>query len=326
MGPATGTRLRDSGRRRAALRAGDLSPTPVQQIVHRLDRRAGARRGARALVDVLLRAGAGAPVARAIPLRPRSRVAGRPLGTLPSLRRGGRRDPISSRPYRPGDDLRSIDQAASARLSSARGTAELVVREHLAEEAPFVLLAVDEGPTMELHPQGSPWLCKPAAVEAATSLILASAARTRSPVRRTSLWPLEDLLKLRELRPGTFLFAISDFLQPMPPTALAEAVERRLDLVPILVQDPTWERTFPDVAGVPLRVRDPVSGRCSTVRLSRHEVEQQRTANESRFAALLAEFARVGLEPVVLDREQPREVYGHFLAWAEGRRRAHWAA
>ena len=67
-------------------------------------------------------------------------------------RRGGRSDPVSSRLYRPGDDLRLIDRHASARLAAARGSGDLIVREHFAEEAARVALVVDPSPSMQLFP------------------------------------------------------------------------------------------------------------------------------------------------------------------------------
>src|SRR5436853_7655744 len=133
---------------------------------------------------MLSRAGTEAALAGVFPLYPRRRVRGRPFGSMPSSRRGGCFDPVSSRPYRPGDDLRRIDRHASARLSAARDSDELVVREHFAEEAARVVLLVDPGPTMALFPDALPWLHKPAAVESAARLIEASAYRARCPLER----------------------------------------------------------------------------------------------------------------------------------------------
>ena len=72
------------------------------------------------------------------PLAPRRRFAGLPFGGMNSVRRGSGSDIAGSRPYRPGDDARSIDWNASARLSSAHGADEFIVREYIAEEAPRV--------------------------------------------------------------------------------------------------------------------------------------------------------------------------------------------
>src|SRR5438067_13913035 len=128
---------------------------------------------------MLSRAGTEAALAGVFPLYPRRRVRGRAFGSMPSSRRGGCFDPVSSRPYRPGDDLRRIDRHASARLSAARDSDELIVREHYAEEAAHVAVVVDPSPSMSLFPETLPWLSKPAAVAAAESLIAASAYRAR---------------------------------------------------------------------------------------------------------------------------------------------------
>src|SRR5438874_2629969 len=137
---------------------------------------------------MLSRTGTEAALAGVFPLRPRRRVRGRPFGSMPSARRGGCFDPVSSRLYRPGDDLRRIDRHASARLSAAHDSDELVVREHYAEEAAKVVLLVDPAPTMALFPEPLPWLHKPAAVQAAAAVIgAARAISARLDQRRSSL-------------------------------------------------------------------------------------------------------------------------------------------
>jgi Protein of unknown function DUF58 len=230
-----------------------------------------------------------------------------------SARRGGRSDPVSSRPYHPGDDLRLLDRHASARLSAARGTPELIVRQHFAQEAARTVLLVDESPTMRLYPP--PWLSKQDVVEKAAALIEASAWRARSPFERRR--------SLDGLPPGSFAFVASDFLEPPPEQFWLDAIERRLDVVPVVVQEPVWERTFPAVGGVVLPVVEPVNERIRLVRLSEHEAAARRQANEARFAALVDGFRRVELEPVVLDRDDDLAVLDAFLGWAESRR---WAA
>jgi hypothetical protein len=228
-----------------------------------------------------------------------------------SSRRGGRSDPVSSRPYHPGDDLRLLDRHASARLSAARGMPELVVRQHFAQESARAVVLVDRAPTMRLYP--SPWLSKPAAVAVATALIEASAWRARSP------FELRD--SLEGLPAGTFVFVVSDFLEPRPASFWDEALARRLDPVPVIVQDPVWERTFPEASGVVLPVVD--GRRVRPVRLTRREAAVRRRLNEERFEALLEDFAGLGLESVVLGSSADADVLESFLAWADTRR---WAA
>src|SRR5690348_13730467 len=121
-------------------------------------------------------------VREAIPLHPRRRLMGTAPGGWASVRRGGRADIASSRPYRPGDPIRTIDWKASARLSSARNDDEFIVRERFADEMPAVVLIVDRRPAMALYPPELPWLSKPKAVLAASRILVASAIVQRSLV------------------------------------------------------------------------------------------------------------------------------------------------
>src|SRR5512132_3249433 len=94
---------------------------------------------------------------------------------MKSLRRGSGWDVAGSRPYRRGDDMDAIDWAASARLSTARGSDEFVVRESFAEEAPKVMIVCDRRPHMSFFGEPLPWLDKASAMRTAVELILASA-------------------------------------------------------------------------------------------------------------------------------------------------------
>ena len=116
----------------------------------------------------------------AFPLVPRRPLHGLELGPFRGVRRGVGSDPAGSRPYRPGDDVRTIDWGASARLSAARGAVEFVVRERFAELAPRVVLATDRRPGMALH--APPWLPKPDVIAYAERLIADSAFRARGLV------------------------------------------------------------------------------------------------------------------------------------------------
>src|SRR5262249_58356360 len=71
-----------------------------------------------------------------------------------------------------GDDARSIDWASAARLSSAHGSDEFIVREYLAEEAPRVIVLSDRRPAMSLFPRPLPWLDKPEAMRQAAGLVV----------------------------------------------------------------------------------------------------------------------------------------------------------
>jgi uncharacterized protein (DUF58 family) len=243
-----------------------------------------------------------------------------------SVRRGGRWDTVTSRPYRAGDDLRLIDHRASARLSAARGSDELIVREHFAEEAAAVVVAAAGHASMSLYPDGLPWLHKPQVVETAWELVSSSAHRARSPVDRIEQ-ELETLLRSLQGPPGTFVFAISDFLHPVPSEVWAELIARRFDPVPVVVQDPVWEQSFPEVAGVVLPVEILEARRSRPVRLTTAEVDSLRAAHEARYAQLMDDMVQLGLEPIVLESDDPDHIFQRFVAWSEGRRRgAAWAA
>ena len=224
------------------------------------------------------------------PLVPRRRLVGLPFGAMHSARRGVGSDVAGSRPYRRGDDVDAIDWAASARLSSARGTEEFVVRERFAEEAPRVVVVFDRRPEMSLCPSGLPWLRKSEAMETAAQIVADSAAEARgfvgyleyalgevpvwrAPQTTSTLWELRDRSNpdfsatddtleralefltqhRRAVPPGTFVFLFSDFLCPPSAEAWARAIEFRWDLVPVVIQDPVREQSFPAIDSLVVR-------------------------------------------------------------------------
>ncbi len=292
------------------------------------------------------------------PLVPRGGVIGISFGTMRSIRRGTGTDIAGSRPYRPGDDMDAIDWAASARLSTARGSDEFVVRERFAEEAPRVVVVCDRRPAMSCFAPPLPWLDKPLAMRNLFELILASAAGAGGFVGYLDqadgepFWrpPQLDrrLLKLhnerlespdfeapadwlersfdhlvehrRSVTAGTFLFVLSDFVPPPTSDVWLTALEHRWDVVPVVIQDPTWEQSFPDVAGITVPLRDAASGRVTELRLKRDEVAARRAANEARLRNLLAQFQELDLDPILVSSSEPATILAAFLEWAELRR------
>ena len=286
-------------------------------------------------------------------LTPRRRLIGLSFGGMRSARRGTGSDIAGSRPYRYGDDMDTIDWAASARLSSARGTDEFIVRERFAEEAPRVVIVADRRPAMSVFPDWLPWLSKPAATRIAALMIADStvAARGysgyldfaegdvywRQPRSQHEDWrlqpprpfgapedtvtrSLDHLLELRpSLLPGSFVFVLSDYLLPLDEEMWLRAVERRWDIVPVVLQDPVWERTFPDVSRTMLPVVEPATGRLRSLRLSRAEALERRRANEERWARLVRAFSALDLDPVVVDSADPAAILVSFVAWSEQR-------
>jgi uncharacterized protein (DUF58 family) len=286
------------------------------------------------------------------PLVQRRRVVGLSYGGMNSVRRGSGSDVAGSRPYRPGDRIDTIDWAASAKLSLATGEEQFIVRERFAEEAPRLVVVADRRPSMSLFPPPYPWLSKPDAVRTAVKLISDSgvAARAfmgyldfgdgsafwRPPSSQKELEeheqrpfaappdaPARALQHLvdhrRDLPSGTFVFVLSDFLDGVDHELWRRAAERRWDIVPVVVQDPTWEQSFPDVSGIVVPFIDPASSRVRPALLSPAEVEERRRANEQRLTAILDGFRRLDMEPVVLTSADVSQTLNAFLAWADRR-------
>lgn len=280
-------------------------------------------------------------------------MLGLPFGGLHSIRRGLGSDVASSRPYQPGDDVGRIDWNASARLSLARGTEEFVVREHYAEEAPRVVVLGDRRPSMSVFPEGWPWLCKPRALREAAALIGASASaargllgaldeaegvtRWRPPRSEHELVELdgsphftapEDTVERglgflyeqrRDLPAGSFVFVLSDFLAHVSRAMWLRALERRWEIVPVVIQDPVWEQSFPDVSGVVVPFAAPGTGQVTLARVSASEAAARRGENERRHAELLRAMRALDMDPVVVSSHDHKDIVFSFLTWADQR-------
>ena len=96
----------------------------------------------------------------------------------------------------------------------------------------------------------------------------------------------------------------------------AQAVARGWDVVPIIVQDLTWEQSFPEIEGVVVSIGDAQGASSAGLRLSRSEVEERRQLSESRLASRLRDFVQLGLDPIVVDDAAPERVHIALLEWA----------
>jgi uncharacterized protein (DUF58 family) len=291
-------------------------------------------------------------------LVPRRRVMGLSFGTMRGLRRGAGSDVAGSRPYRPGDEMHTIDWAASARLSTSKSRDEFLVRERFAEDAPKIVIVCDRRPSMSSFAAPFPWLSKPQAMQRVVELILASAGAAggfvgyldyadgdphwRQPKGERKLLEIQDqrltsseydgppdwlersLAHLAEhpraVGMGTFVFVLSDFIPTPSKEMWLTAVERRWDVVPVVIQDPTWEQSFPDVSGIVVSLRDPQSGRVAEVRLRAQEAARRRDANEARIEGLLEQFSSLDIDPILVSSSDPAEVLAPFLVWTDLRR------
>ena len=241
------------------------------------------------------------------------------------MRRGLGSDVAGSRPYQPGDDVDKIDWYASARISLARGSEEFVVREHFADEAPRVVVLSDRRPSMSVFAEGWPWLNKPEAIRHAVTLIGSSATAARgllgyfdeaegdaywhpprsshaygAPELDRSFGAPEDTVQRglrhlaehkRDLPAGTFVFVVSDFLVAPTRDEWLDALERRFEIVPVIVQDPMWEQSFPDVSGVVVPFVSPDGSGVSSRRSQRARPESSATRTSSAGRACCTAFA-----------------------------------
>ena len=131
---------------------------------------------------------------------------------------------------------------------------------------------------------------------------------------------LRHLTELRGGLPaGSFVFVLSDFLSPPAGDVWLTAISRRWDLVPVVIQDPVWEQSFPQVESVAVPVADPASGRTTYIRLNRRQALARKQANEERRARLLAGFRSLGIEPVCVSTSDGDSIFKAFLAWSQQR-------
>jgi uncharacterized protein (DUF58 family) len=303
-------------------------------------------------------AGVSAQRAGTFRLVPQRRFVGVGVGEHRSRRRGAGDEVAGARPYRPGDRRTWIDWRASARLSAARGTDEFVVREFFADTAPRAVVVVDRRPRMGLHDSSFPWLDKGATSDAAVSLIGRSVAAERGDLAFVAdrggrpVWvsprspqavldqverqgmaafgagprSLDGCLRLlaqhaSALPAGSFVFVLSDFVEAVSPRMWRTLRARHWDVTPVVIQDPTWEQSFPDVGGVLLPVGDVATRTVRDVWMRRREARERATANEDRLETLLAGFRHLGFDPVVLGSSDPGQIARCFARWSERRMR-----
>ena len=289
--------------------------------------------------------------AAVFPLIPRRRVIGLAFGGVRSVRRGVGSDVASTREYRPGDDLAWMDWAASAKISAARGDDEFIVRERYADEAPRVVVLCDRRPSMGITASAFRPLDKPRAILAALDLIGTSAHAARSltgyidyahgepfwrPPRserhaepgtfeRPFHAPVDTVAQglyflgehRRDLPTQAFVFVLSDFVVPPDMDAWQRALEHQWELVPVVIQDPVWERTFPDVSGITIPYAQPGSGRVVPVYLKESEAARLRDEHEERWASLVRDFRSLGIEPVEARSHDYGDLLASFLRWAD---------
>jgi uncharacterized protein (DUF58 family) len=297
-------------------------------------------------------------VGTTFPLVSRRRLVGLAFGAMRGARRGSGSDVAGSRPYATGDDRDRIDWATSARLSSARDSDDFVVRDYFADESPRVVLVIDRRRSMTATPSWVPWLCKSDAVTTAGDLIEESVAEARgllgllelsddsSRVRwcapgasRRSRALVDEAvpasgqgedssgitaafsflaLHRRSVPSASFVFVLSDFLDPPPLASWEWALDRGWDVVPVVIQDPVWEQSFPDIDGIVLPLLGP-DGERRIVRLRKGESARYRERHAERRQVLLEGLRSLGIGCVLVSDASTDHVLDAFLAWSTER-------
>ena len=291
------------------------------------------------------------------PLVTQRRFVGVRVGDHRSPRRGAGDEVAGARPYRPGDRRTWIDWRASARLSAAHGADEFITREFFADTAPRVVVAIDSRPRMGLYDSSFPWLDKRAVVAETVRLVAGSTAAergdlavvaeqggrplwlsSRTPARALEQLGRSEALSRCEAGPGsldgclrllvrhapslpagTFVFVLSDFVDAVTPRTWQRLRALHWDVTPVVIQDPTWEQSFPDLRGVLVPVADVETGALRDVWVGRRSARERARENEARLDGLLAGFRRVGFDPVVLGSSEPDVIGAGFRRWADRR-------
>jgi uncharacterized protein (DUF58 family) len=131
-------------------------------------------------------------------------------------------------------------------------------------------------------------------------------------------------LHRRAVPSASFVFVLSDFLDPPPLATWEAALERGWDVVPVVIQDPVWEQSFPDVDGVAVPLLGP-RGERSIVRLRRGESARYRERHAERRARLVEGLGSLGIGCVLVSSAALDHVLDAFLAWST-ERQSFWGA
>lgn len=125
-----------------------------------------------------------------------------------------------------------------------------------------------------------------------------------------------------ELPPGTMCFIFSDFFT-LPRKDLWMWLEKRmgLDLVPVLVQDPLMEQSFPlELANVEITYVDPLSGRVMRIAFTRRKARELKRRNEQRFRRIQNCFRDLRLDPIVLSSNEQNDIFAELRRWERRRK------
>jgi uncharacterized protein (DUF58 family) len=244
------------------------------------------------------------------------------VGAHTSRLRGTGFDFQELRPYRPGDDVRTIDWSVTARMNAP------YVRETRAERELDVMIALDVSRSMEL---GTSHASKKESLAVITASLLFSALSDQISIgflafadkvvdfipprrARADAWTILERLWALAPQPGpttivpavralvsrlkrlTVVFLVSDFMTDQDVFASGDlsVLAARHDVIAVVPEDPA-ESSLPAGLGY-LRLRDLESGRAATVGLGRRAREAFRERARQRREALTQAFYRVPMD------------------------------
>lgn len=291
-------------------------------------------------------------------LYPRRRVIGQMFGDARGFRHGRGIEQVSAKLYELRDDPRRIDWQATQRLFDVDDD-ELIVRQQLRTESLGVVIITDRTVTM-MDPDSKSVLGllpkHSTAIEAGQQIVRSATGQRgaigyrdfahgelflRRANGKTNIQKVrekylthkhflalpgmlaEHLQEFTSLK-GAFVFVLSDFLdETLLDTDLWEGlIFRGYDPVPVLIQDPTWECTFPDaVSGLILPFRSPVTGRLEDRRYSKKAAVIQKQENEERLENIRETFRDARIDWVELTEENPDGINRKFREWSTARKR-----
>lgn len=116
---------------------------------------------------------------------------------------------------------------------------------------------------------------------------------------------------------GSFVFVVSDFLEPSAADSWSAAIDRGWDVVAVVVQDPVWEQGFPAIGGIVTPFVEAAGSRLDYVRLSQREAAERQEANRARLETIERDLTRLGLDMILVSDSDPVEIRHAFLEWAE---------
>jgi uncharacterized protein (DUF58 family) len=301
----------------------------------------GPDAGAPALAEI-------ARAARVLAVRSRRDATGLLVGQWRSAFRGGGVEFEESRPYVPGDDVRSIDWNATAR------TGVPWVKRFREERSCPVLLVLDVSASMAFGTTGrskaqtGAWAAALLATAAARAgdpvglvlfadrveealrpgrgdahvwhLVRAAAAAAERPAAATDFGVVADWIRAHARR-RALVVLLSDFRAGDGAERRLAVVARQHDLVAVVIEDPR-ERALPAVGGIRLRGAEPGGGGRLALATRRRQRDAYAAEARARSFALARRLRDAGADPLWLgtDADPLRELARFFRGRGVARR------